>query len=225
MKKLLGLICIVLALVGGYRIARAFSTGEGAPRPTGNAAYDAGRRAGMVAVPVVFSLLGLWLIMHGEVRVFARSDSPSQGGGLTRGITFVVTILATLMVGWIGVLIVRHYVSGPGSRAAPAAGRFPSRTQSDARSRITPPDLPPPGQPPPPGPRGPTGPGAPLARPGEPGTGGVFAPGDKIEAIWAGHWRPGTVREMRGLTLFVGFDDGAMPSAIWIPTNWVRLKR
>ena len=69
-KKILGIFCLVMALVGGYRISKVLTTGEG-DRPTGNSAYDAGRRTGMIAVPVVYALFGIWLITHNDVRVFS----------------------------------------------------------------------------------------------------------------------------------------------------------
>ncbi len=225
-KRLLGIICLVLALVGGYRIAKVLVTGEGAARTTGNSAYDAGHRAGMAAVPVVYALFGFWLITHSDVRVFSRRDSPSPASLLTRGITFSVTLFATLMVGWISVLIVQRYLNPPESRAAPA-NRFPVQPQPEARSRFP---VPNPGSwptapPPHMGPQGPRGSRPPFARPGEPGTGGIFSLGDRVEALWAGRWRPGTVTDLRGLTVFVRFDDSAMPPQMWTLTNQVRMKR
>lgn len=69
MKRIFGLILLVLAMVGAVNAVKRFSSGQGEIRTTGNAAYDSGQKAGRMLVPVVLGgmgLLGLWLLFSGS---------------------------------------------------------------------------------------------------------------------------------------------------------------
>jgi len=65
MKRILGLILLILAILGSVNYVKRLSSGN-QPRPTGNAAYDSGQQVGTVLVPIVLAVMGLfglrWLI-------------------------------------------------------------------------------------------------------------------------------------------------------------------
>ena len=68
MKRIIGLVLVVLAIVGTVGVIRNSSQGAATPA-TGNSAYDSGRQAGKKTAPVVLvvmGLVGLWLLLKSD---------------------------------------------------------------------------------------------------------------------------------------------------------------
>jgi len=59
MKRIILLALLVFAIIGTISVGRSSSQNSPAP-DTGNSAYDSGRKAGKIAVPVVLAVLGLF---------------------------------------------------------------------------------------------------------------------------------------------------------------------
>lgn len=68
MKRIIGLVLLVLAIAGLVNVVPKFLAGD-TPKTTGNAAYDRGRKVGQYAAPVVLVLLGLF-----GLRLLLQSD-------------------------------------------------------------------------------------------------------------------------------------------------------
>jgi hypothetical protein len=202
-KKIVGIICLAFAALIGFGIVKAQLGGAGGPVLSGDVAHD----AGVLTAPIAFVFFGFWLLTHG--------DSTRPQSGVTRVITHIVLVLAIVMILGMAVVIATPLLRGSANRTGRPSDHFPIRSPSETGSRYPARN---------PGPAS-AGPQPPFVRPGEPGTGGTFAVGDKVEVVWAGHWRAGTVTELNGPTVFVRFDDSAMPPQIRIFTNQVRLKR
>lgn len=65
-----------------------------------------------------------------------------------------------------------------------------------------------------------------MGRPSMPNAGGTaFAVGDKVEAQWAGRWRPAVVTELRGPMVSLRFEDSEMPRELPLPARLVRPRK
>src|SRR5512138_2725083 len=68
MRQVFGILCLLLAALGVFNLVRQLAAGPSSPPPAhvrNREAYEAGRKVGIVAVPVVFGALGLWLTFGG----------------------------------------------------------------------------------------------------------------------------------------------------------------
>jgi hypothetical protein len=59
MRRIIGLALLVLAIIGTVNVVRKFSQGDTA-QPTGNSAYDSGKKAGKYTAPVVLLVIGIF---------------------------------------------------------------------------------------------------------------------------------------------------------------------
>jgi hypothetical protein len=71
MKKIIGIVLVVWAVLSGVNVANKLSQASG----TGNSAYDSGKKTGMIAAPIVLGGVGLWLLFASSV---ARFSSPGS---------------------------------------------------------------------------------------------------------------------------------------------------
>jgi hypothetical protein len=81
MKRILGLVLLLLAIAGMVNVVRKFAEG-GATQHSGSAAYDQGQKAGKYSAPVVLvalGLFGLWLLRSDDMRPAPPSVRRSPG--------------------------------------------------------------------------------------------------------------------------------------------------
>jgi hypothetical protein len=62
MKRILGVVLLILAALVAVNVAEKLSQPAGFPQ-TRSSAYNAGHTAGMLTVPVVLGIAGLWLVL------------------------------------------------------------------------------------------------------------------------------------------------------------------
>jgi hypothetical protein len=201
MKKIVGMILLVLALISAVNLVVKLSRAGDSPQPR-NAAYESGRKAGRFFAPVLLGGLGLWLVLTSGQR---RRTPPPIGSG---GSNFVPAkpwyktapaIIGFSVVGGAVGLVILMVVLG-------AVSRFIRRSP-----RTTAP--PPPGRSTMPG-------GAGIAQTGP------FTLGGSVEANWGGKWTVGKITAINpgGFTVMVQLEDARFPHPIVLSTNQIRLR-
>ena len=205
MKRIAGIILLVLALLGAVGVVKQFARSHSA-RPMGSRAYESGRKAGQYTAAVFVLLLGgagAWLLFSERRAVTPRTPGleplpagkpwyQTTGGivGLSVGGGIVGLLLLLLVLAVVSNLVRRHPAPPP-----PA---------TDAVS------------PPPPSVRG----GNELTQ------AGPFSVGTRVEAHWGGRWVPGKVTRVNpgGFSLMVQLEDARFSHPIVLSTNQLRLR-
>jgi hypothetical protein len=218
MKRFIGLVLVVLALAGTVnsvlRLGQARSVSS-----SGNAAYDAGRKAGgytAVVVCVALGVFGMWLLLQGDsARVCRRSTSgtsfpagpPPLTGGYCPGdqpefkpwFKTVPAIVGFSIAGTLVALVVLVGILGWVGR-----GR-------GHRATMLPPTSPRTSQ-------------AASMPPGQPTQAGLYTVGQRVEARWAGKWIPGQITAINpgGFNVMILLQDSRFPQPIVLSTNQLR---
>jgi hypothetical protein len=201
MRKILGIICLILALLAGVKLAARLATGGVKPKPGASASYNRGYQAGAFLAPVIMGLLALWLLNPSDYAPVRPRRSPGSGGdgqsSFARRALFAILWMA---VGGMVVLVLAVVVVKVGKR-----NRFrppPVATMPDSRRGSMPPSMGPPSRP---------------SAPAE-----TFKVGQVVEGYWAGEWMKGTVTDVRPYFVMVKFEDTRYPHPLGLQAHRVR---
>jgi hypothetical protein len=143
MRKILGIICLTLTLFGTINMFKGEP--RDAARTRGRSeAYDAGRKFGAVAAPIVFGVLGLWLLLGGSgsaappvLAAPGRRQPSTLGRIFTSKITWLVLagMVVAMIVTVIGLVVIfrprpPRFGTAPGglSDPSPATIRLEGKT-------------------------------------------------------------------------------------------------
>jgi hypothetical protein len=223
MKRLIGLVLLLLALAGLVSTFRHLAN-DPAPQPTGNSAYDAGRKVGRYTAPVVLvvlGIIGLGLLLQsdhsapaearpGLYRMWAAPGAPPAPGQpppLPRagaGKPWFSTTPAIIAFCLAGGLVMLVLLSG-------LVVGLVHPTRHGPTAPFTPPTRPPT-----------------AGRPWQssPTQTGPYAVGGGVEANWAGKWIPGKITRVNpgGYSVMVQLDDPRFRMPIVLSTNQIRPK-
>lgn len=95
MKRIIGIVLLILAVLAAVHVARKLSQPTGFPH-TSSSAYNTGHKAGMLTAPVVLGAVGLWLVLASGKRREGASSFPTRQVVWGLGITSAVVIVALL---------------------------------------------------------------------------------------------------------------------------------
>jgi hypothetical protein len=213
MKRIVGIVLLILGLISAVNVVRQITSKE-SQKSSGNAAYDRGRAAAKFT-PIILLGLGLWLLARSgspaaTPRVVPRPPShppghplshPRPASGNVQGMTVPpslpwfqrkpVVIGLVFVTGLLLLCVLLLVTAG-------------SRLNNRARHL-----------PPPPAPPRFSPPQAPVA--------GPYKTGQRIEARWAGAWISATVIEPFGpFSYRVQLNDARFPTPIVLSTNLLR---
>src|SRR4051812_40600716 len=98
MKKIFGVILLVLALLSGVNVFNKLS--QAGHNPTGNRSYDMGHSAGMITAPVLLGGIGLWLLLA------------SGNSGIARSLTKPLLCLGAAVVALVVMAVLFFFIYG-----------------------------------------------------------------------------------------------------------------
>lgn len=95
MKRISGIVLLVLAALVAVNVARKLSQPSGYPQ-TASSAYNSGHTAGMVTAPALLGIVGLWLVLTSRK---GEGGSPFPVKRVLQGLGILVALLMVAVVG------------------------------------------------------------------------------------------------------------------------------
>jgi amino acid transporter len=199
-RRVIGIVLLVLALIGLVGVLRNFANGhQSRSAPLGSTAYERGRSAGQATAPIivlVLAALGVWLVLG-----YSENRPPRIPGRAWYATPLAITCVAVGVGGILAVVAVvvigasvrkRRQQTNTGTTYAVTG---PNASQT--RNQLSPVPSPSP-----------------------------FPAGTAVSAHWGGKWVPGIVTSVNGggFSVMVQLDDPRFRQPIVLSTNQIRLR-